>query len=321
MLATGQTPPFWVLIVTPAQGAGALPEMLTQFGYRVTALVSSAAEALAMLEEKAVNVVLLDVSPADEPNGVSLLDWLRTHSIPFVWMASNKDRNPVDELVAQPSPTLTRPFRAQQVWATLEIIRCRHVNKDILKREREKTLLLSLSEDMATIRDRNDLWRAMMEKAKLLLPFDESPQLFVLSPDGQSMRALLNDPSQEAAQTSEYQAHMSSWFPIGHTPFEEALGAVAPKIFDYNYFAGRYPHYWGTRIWQQVGIEEMLTVQLNYGGKAIGIFNVLSRRANTFATTGLSLFKAIADQVAVAVDFLLAIEEILERVRVKTHFL
>jgi GAF domain-containing protein len=55
-------------------------------------------------------------------------------------------------------------------------------NEEILEREREKALLLSLSEDMATIRDRDDLWRVMMEKIKPLVGFDDAV-LLILTED------------------------------------------------------------------------------------------------------------------------------------------
>jgi GAF domain-containing protein len=191
-------------------------------------------------------------------------------------------------------------------------------NEEILEREREKALLLSLSEDMATIREGDDLWRVMMEKAKLLLPFDESPQVCVLDSEGKQMRFLLIDPSKEAVQTKEYQENVPTWFPVVNTPFAKALNAVTPTVFTYSFFQQHYPDYWGTRIWQQVGIQEMLAVQLSYAGKVIGIFNILSRETGAFSPRFFSLFKAIADQVAVAVANILANEEILEREREKS---
>jgi hypothetical protein len=157
-------------------------------------------------------------------------------------------------------------------------------NEEILEREREKALLLSLSEDMASIRDRQDLWRVMMEKVQQLLPHDESPQVFVLDETTNTMRALLIAPSDEAERTVEYQAHMApgTAFSYRGTPFEEALAARTPQVFSYAYFQQHYPDYWGTRIWAQVGIAEMLAVQLSYAGTTMGMFGLLSRSPQAF---------------------------------------
>lgn len=207
---------------------------------------------------------------------------------------------------------------AQQIAVTVANILA---NEEILEREKEKGLLLSLSEDMATIRNSDDLWRVMTGKFKQLLPSDESPQVFVLNPDGKTLRTLLINPSKEAQKTAEFQQHIFETLQIENTPFEETLKSAAPRSFDGAYFQEKYPEYWGTKIWAKVGIRQMMSCRLVYGNQVIGIFNVLTRRENAYSELQFSLFKAIADQVAVAVANILANEEILEREKEKTLLL
>jgi transcriptional regulator with GAF, ATPase, and Fis domain len=193
-------------------------------------------------------------------------------------------------------------------------------NEEILQREQEKALLLSLSEDMATIRDRNDLWRVMMGKIKPLVGFDDAV-VIVLSTDQQRLLHLLTMPTDERRANAHYQQVVSQWFVVKDSPFEWMINRQGNYQWDTQELAALYPDYPGIRLMQETNLRHTLHYKLNWGGNNIGFFHFHFTNQAQIDPVKLPLYKGIADQIAVAVANILANEEILEREREKSQLL
>jgi GAF domain-containing protein len=86
-------------------------------------------------------------------------------------------------------------------------------------------------------------------------------------------------------------------------------------------FQQQYPeHPFGPVMWGR-RLREFMFTPLVTGGRTLGVFFFDAEREGTYTAKHLSLFQAIADQVAVAVANILANEEILAREREKTQLL
>jgi GAF domain-containing protein len=193
-------------------------------------------------------------------------------------------------------------------------------NEEILEREREKATLLSISEQLATIRDKHDLFTVIFEKLKPVFGFDEAV-VVLCDEERQYTRHLHTATNASAKQNEHYQFIMSERVPVAGTPYEEFLFNEVPKIYSYQYLSGQYPHHVGVKILKDFGLLESVFMPLRYGGKVLGTFEFHTAKQGRFSESQMPLFRNVADQVAVAVANILANEEILEREREKSQLL
>lgn len=194
-------------------------------------------------------------------------------------------------------------------------------NEEILKREQEKSILLSLSEDIATVRGWNELFNLLAIHIKCVLPFYSNPHITVLNADKQTARFLVFEASPDATLKTALPTYRYQSFVFEGTPFEEGLFVAKPTVFHKAYFQEHYPDYWGTKFWEQVGIEEALSIPLRQGGRLLGALFLHGHSVNSFADFSIRMAQAIGDSIAVAVANILANEEILEREREKGQLL
>jgi transcriptional regulator with GAF, ATPase, and Fis domain len=192
-------------------------------------------------------------------------------------------------------------------------------NEEILEREREKSLLLSLSEDMATIRDRNDLWRVMREKIGSLVPFIDAV-VAVYSPDKQFFWHLLGS-SERWPGDGEYQSHFQQYYPVAGSPAEYLVNRPGNFLWTTREVAALYPDFPTIPFMLERGYHYNLHLKLNWAGNDIGYLHFHFDQLSDFGEGKMPFYKSIADQVAVAVANILANEEILQREREKTTLL
>lgn len=193
-------------------------------------------------------------------------------------------------------------------------------NEEILEREREKALLLSLSEDMATIRDRRDLWRVMMEKVKPLVDFDDAV-VAVYSKDKKTANHILTMSPPERRTNRHYNEIVENEILISGSPIEYLINRAGNFIISTAEFAALFPSHPGILLMRETNLEYTLHHKLVWGGEIIGQFHLHFEKREQIKDDKLDLYKAIADQIAVAVANIRANEEIIEREREKSVLL
>lgn len=193
-------------------------------------------------------------------------------------------------------------------------------NEEISEREREKALLLSLSEDMATIRDRNDLWRVMMEKVKPLVDFDDAV-VAVYSKDRQTVNHILTTSPPERQTNSHYEQIVNRLQPFPDSPNEYLADRTGNFIVSTEELLALFPDHPGILLMRETGLEYTLHQKLVWGDEIIGQFHFHFARQEQIREDKFNLYKAIADQVTVAVANILANEGIIEREHEKTLLL
>ena len=183
-------------------------------------------------------------------------------------------------------------------------------NDEILNREQEKAVLLSLSEDMATIRNRQDLWHVMMDKIKPLVGFDDAV-VIVFSADRTSSNTILTLSSVERSQKDWYQYIIEKWIPNSE-----------PLNYIYNLDTGywstvdilnRWPEFEGCKFMLSEGLTDTYQIILSQGGNQIGLLLLHFKSKELIVESKYDLYKSLADQIAVAIANIMANEEILER--------
>jgi GAF domain-containing protein len=207
-----------------------------------------------------------------------------------------------------------RQFSFFQVIAELVAVAVANIlaNEEILEREREKTMLLSLSEDMATIRDREDLWRVIVEKTRPLVNFNDAV-IIQLSLDGHQYKHLLTASTLERKRTDLYQQLVGPFLPLKNTSVAYLLQLPDATVWHTEELLKCYPNDAGLHLCQQTGLHHGVVLHLIWAGQLIGLLQLAFNQQDQIQSSKLPFYKAIADQVAVAVANILANEEILRR--------
>jgi len=186
-------------------------------------------------------------------------------------------------------------------------------NEEILRREQEKSNLLAISTAIATIRDKDDLFRVITETVRPILGFDEAAQIFAIDPTDQTIGIFLRNTSGMISQDADYQQLTRQRFAIAGSPFEKILAWPTVYVLDPAEEAKQYPRYPGFPIMVRMGIRQSMITTLQYGGRSIGTFHVFSTRADFFGPQHFAFYEMVANQIAVAVANILANEELLRR--------
>ncbi|MBN2806739.1 MAG: LytTR family transcriptional regulator DNA-binding domain-containing protein [Prolixibacteraceae bacterium] len=96
---------------------------LSDFGYSVEGIATSAEQALDILENGQVDLALLDVNIEGEMDGIELSGIIATkYKIPFIFLTSLANSNAIERAKAsKPSAYLLKPFNDRQVQIAIEI--------------------------------------------------------------------------------------------------------------------------------------------------------------------------------------------------------
>lgn len=172
-------------------------------------------------------------------------------------------------------------------------------------------ILLSISEELARARSKNDLHILINGRLKGLLPFDHGA-IGIVNHDKRTYAAFLIDPSAEIANNAEQDTYFKEGYPVNNI-VASVLEANLPVIIDLDNLvsAGEVPLY--TRLNYEAGMKEIVAVALRTEERILGFFGMFSKTKNGFSKTHLKILQAVSNQLSIAVANILANEEILER--------
>ena len=99
-----------------------LEELLSDSGFEVVGSVGSAATALSLAEERQPELALIDIRLVGSVDGIELARQLRTRfQIPAIFLSGLADPETRERaLLAQPLGFLRKPYRASQVFNTIQ---------------------------------------------------------------------------------------------------------------------------------------------------------------------------------------------------------
>ncbi|MBN3582791.1 LytTR family transcriptional regulator DNA-binding domain-containing protein [Algoriphagus aestuarii] len=100
-----------------------LKDILEELGYHVSGIAISAREALQILEEKPIDIALLDIKIKGGKDGIELGNEIReNHRIPFVFLTSHVDTDTLTRAKeTYPYGYLVKPFNEREIHATIEV--------------------------------------------------------------------------------------------------------------------------------------------------------------------------------------------------------
>lgn len=100
-----------------------MQSMLEDIGYDIVGNVIMYSQAVEVLKNEKVDLVLIDIILATEETGIDLGRYIRAHyNIPFVFVTSNSDRATVEKAKdVKPNGYLVKPFEQQDLYTSIEI--------------------------------------------------------------------------------------------------------------------------------------------------------------------------------------------------------
>lgn len=183
-------------------------------------------------------------------------------------------------------------------------------NEEILRKESEKATLLSLSQEMAALRDRNDLFQKFYSKVTTVLNIEEFGMV-LLDQEKKTYKIIIDQaatfarlhPGQEAVLEMEFQA--------SDAVFQRIARSNEPVYFDVATLSGLpdMPAY--VHFWKAIHLRQVAAAPLKVGGEVIGAaFFHVDPVTKTPAYS--ALLQAVTHQLAVAISNIRSNEQVLQ---------
>jgi PAS domain S-box-containing protein len=132
--------PLILILEDEAIVAMELEERLTHLGYRVAGPVASYEAALRLADQDPPDLLVADIRIAGARSGIDVAQRLRDrYGVPAVFLSAHADGGTVQEaLKTEPFGYLTKPFREQELHATIETALQRHrLERELARREQQ----------------------------------------------------------------------------------------------------------------------------------------------------------------------------------------
>lgn len=182
-------------------------------------------------------------------------------------------------------------------------------NEEIVDREKEKSILLSLSEEFAALRNRNDLSRVVNTRIKTLLSVSEFG-IAQINDSGLSYSAFVLDVGDHLRNQSDFKNITSSEYSVGDPVFNAVMNSPDPVVLDVENLSTlkEMPAY--VHFWHRAGIKRVMGAALRVGGRPIGCA-FLHLDIGSAQKIKIRLVKAVCAQLSVAVSNIIANEQVL----------
>jgi formate hydrogenlyase transcriptional activator len=182
-------------------------------------------------------------------------------------------------------------------------------NEEIAQREEEKSILLSLSDEIAALRSRDDLLHVVNTKIKTLFSIKEFV-IAQINEDGTTYSALVLDIEDTIKNNKDFKEVASGKYKVSDPVFGSIMNAEDAVMLDVDRLAEKpgMPPYVG--FWKTAGLRRVLGMAMRVGGRNTGCAFLYIDEHKTGEVRS-NLLKAVCAQLSVAVSNILANEQIL----------
>jgi len=187
-------------------------------------------------------------------------------------------------------------------------------NEKIIKKERENAVLLSLSNAIATIRNKSDLFDVIDQKLKNLFKFEDFV-ICLINDDKKTHSAFLYNQKEDFVNNSGIAPASSERYSLDDGLCEVMMSTDKPVVFDVKeVLSWPSPPVW-LDFWHNMGIREMIGLTISDRDKCVGFFYLYAKEANAVSNEYYNLLHSISLQISVAVSNIKAIEKIEEQLK------
>jgi len=188
------------------------------------------------------------------------------------------------------------------------------------KREREWEVLLTLSNDLATVRDKDDLLNLINIKLKKIFHFTHSV-VSLFNAGDRTFTNFLLDPNSQSKLSPGYTDYVQTPQPSDDGIYDVVLNSEVPLVFQLEKLVTRTKAPGYIRINWDNGTKELIAVSLRNLENKIGVIAFFSDTLNSADSHTLSIIHGVSHQLSTAIANIIANEEIKEREREKTVLL
>lgn len=191
---------------------------------------------------------------------------------------------------------------------------------EILEREKEKSILLNISNDMTAIRNKNDLLKMVQKHLKTLIYFSHAVTA-VANRETNTYTSLIVDPESKSRKYPEFHRIVYADHSLNHAIIKTVVNSKEPVIFDLDELSLTKDLPEWIFMNHKSGIKEMIVTPLFNGNELIGLFILFSDIKHLLQAKEIRLIQGISWQLSVAVANILANEHVLERENEKSTLL
>ncbi|RFM26471.1 sigma-54-dependent Fis family transcriptional regulator [Deminuibacter soli] len=194
------------------------------------------------------------------------------------------------------------------------------VNEDIRRKEQEKAILLSISYDIARIREKKDLIDVINTRLKSLFNFNHCG-IGLVDKEHQTYTAFLLDPNSPNYHEPALQRDLKKGFPVNDGIVNIALESEQALVLNIEELArnSQSPSY--IHLNNAKGIREMVCMALRNEQGSFGLFFLFAQVTGSFTENNLGIIQAVGNQISIAVSNIRATEEVIEREQEKSLLL
>jgi len=186
--------------------------------------------------------------------------------------------------------------------------------EQIAEKDRDQSMLLSVSNEIASTRDKKDLLQVLHGQLRKLFSFSHTV-ICVLNDDKKTVSTFILDPHSPNQKHKDYPRLTQGIFPIDDSLLNVALHADSPILFDAEILVRESKGSLCVQINYECGTREFLFVSLRNGQERMGFLMMCSKAPNDIDRQKLHIIQGIASQLSVAVANILANEELEKKIK------
>jgi formate hydrogenlyase transcriptional activator len=181
-------------------------------------------------------------------------------------------------------------------------------NQEIRRRENEKSIMLSLSNEIAAVRSKEDLFNVIDTKLKELFSV-KGFEIALLSEDKKTHSAFLLGVEEEIRSHPDFNEVIAHKYSVTDGVFDVVMNSENPVTFDVNELQKKTETPAYVSFWNKIKIRSILGVRLRVGKTDLGclLFHV---DAKSLGNLRSNLLKGVCSQISIALSYPLANEQI-----------
>lgn len=179
------------------------------------------------------------------------------------------------------------------------------INEELVRREKDKEILLAFSHDIASVRNKDDLREAI---EKVSIQMSSIPRFVIrrINDDQQSMSLYIYDSNvKRAIEELGHQFVLDAIYPLNDGVSEVVLAGNETIVYELQDWidAGNAPSYF--HFWRSMNVQKCVATPLKTGGRNLGIFWVDSEYPD------VPMIDSICAQISIAMSNIKANEELI----------
>ncbi|MFW0718748.1 sigma 54-interacting transcriptional regulator [Pedobacter sp. N23S346] len=188
------------------------------------------------------------------------------------------------------------------------------LKKKIAQKERENAVLLSLSNSIASIRNKLDLFEVIDQKLKKLFNFDDFV-ICLINEDQQTHSAFIYNLKEDFLQTAGIAPESSKKYTLDDGMCKAMIASDKPIVFNVEEVLAweNAPAWLG--FWHNKGIKEMIGLKMIDRNGCIGFFYLYTKITNSISNIYFDLLYGISLQISIAISNILANEKIEQQLK------